>query len=153
MTDRELSICLREMARSQREPLCDQWYSEWSDEESVDALLDRYVRGFDFAAVNDYPPLDFIRKNFRREDLHRHNIYIDEEVNIVDSYSGVWVFLGKCTGRATFGAFSVATVHVRHECDVRIDAEDFSRVHVRVYENASVDARNLYGASVNVIKG
>ena len=148
MTERELSISLREMARVQSHPLCDKWYGEWKDDTSVDGLLDKYVRGIDFGVMNDYPPLDFIRKNFKKEDLHRHNIYIDEEVNIVESHSGIWVLLGKCSGRMTFDSWAVATVHVRHESNMRIDAEDLSRVFVSVYENAECEAKALFGAVV-----
>lgn len=148
MEGKELSVTLREMAREQKEPLCDKWYGEWEDDSDIDSLLDKYVDGIDFTITNDYPPLDFIRKNFKKEDLHRHNIYIDEEVNLVESNSGVWVLLGKCTGRITFDGWAVANVYVRHESVVRVDAEDLSRVFVNVCDKAEVDMRNQYGAVI-----
>ena len=148
MEGKELSVTLREMARGQKEPLCDKGYGEWEDDSDVDILLEKYIDGIDFTITNDYPPLDFIRKNFKKEDLHRHNIYIDEEVNLVESNSGVWVLLGKCTGRITFDGWAVANVYVRHESVVRVDAEDLSRVFVNVCDKAEVDMRNQYGAVI-----
>ena len=148
MTEQELSICLREMARDQKEPLCMEWYTKWEDDTSIDHLLDKYVNGFDFAVANDYPKIDFIRKNFKKEDLHRHNIYIDEEVNLVESHSGIWIFLGKCTGRITFGSWAVANVHVRHESNIRVDAEDMARVFVSVYEKGESTTKEAFGAVI-----
>lgn len=150
MEGKELSVTLREMARSQG--LCNEWYGEWKDETDVDELLEKYVRGIDFAIEHDYPSLEFARKYFAskpmKEALHRHNIYLDEEVNLVESNSGVWVLLGKCTGRITFDAWAVANVYVRHESNVRIDAEDLSRVFVSVCESAEADLKQQYGAVI-----
>lgn len=148
MEGKELSVTLRTMAREQKEPLCDKWFGEWEDDSDIDSLLDKYVEGIDFTITNDYPPLDFIRKNFKKEDLHRHNIYIDEEVNLVESNSGVWVLLGKCTGRITFDGWAVANVYVRHESVVRVDAEDLSRVFVNMCDNAEAELKNQYGAVI-----
>ena len=41
MTDKELNITLREMARMQG--LCDQWFSEWGDDDTLDDCLERYI--------------------------------------------------------------------------------------------------------------
>ena len=62
MTDKELNITLREMARMQG--LCDQWFSEWGDDDTLDDCLERYIRGFDFVQERDWPSLEFIRKHF-----------------------------------------------------------------------------------------
>lgn len=152
MEGKELSVTLREMARSQKTPLCDDWYGKWNDDTDIDELLEKFVSGIDFCIENDYPSLEFARKYFtskdKKEALHRHNIYLDEEVNLVESNSGVWVLLGRCTGRITFDGWAVASVHVRHECSVRIDAEDLSRVFVSVYEDAEADLSQQYGAVI-----
>jgi len=134
MTDRELNIALREMARSAG--LCDQWYNEWKDDSTIDECLDRYVRGFDFAIEKDYPPLDFIRKNFDIEDMHRHDIYLDEKVDILDAESGTYIFLGKCEGNIRFESFSVGTLYVRHDSKITVFANDFAKVFVSVYDDA-----------------
>ena len=135
MKSKELSIALREMARVQRTPLCDEWYGEWNDDTPVDVLLDKFVRGQDFCIENDYPPLEFVRKHFHVSDLHRHHIYIDEEVDIRDAESGTWIFLGNCMGKISFSGYSVGTVYVRHGSQVNVSATGSSRVFVSMYED------------------
>jgi len=134
MTERELNISLREMARSAG--LCDEWYGEWSDDDTIDMCLDRYVRGFDFAVKNDYPSIDFIRKNFSRDDLHRHNIYIDEDIQISDAENGYYVFLGKCSGDLWVNGFKAVTVFVRHGSRINVGSFDGARVQVRYYDGS-----------------
>lgn len=125
------------MARSTG--LCDEWYNGWSDDDTIDDCLDRYVRGFDFAQKYDYPPLDFCRKNFRKEDLHRHNIYLDDEVDITDAESGIYIFLGDCKGRVLFNDYTVGTVYLRHSANMRIEANDGAKVFVHLHEQSALD--------------
>lgn len=135
MTERELNITLREMARSAG--LCDQWYSEWKDDDGIDVCLDRFIRGFDFAQKNDYPTLEFIRKNFKLEDLHRHNIYLDEGVVIDDAQNGYYVFLGDCKATLVADGLKAVTVYCRHDSEVNVRAFDGARVFVTYYDNSS----------------
>ena len=130
MTDKELSIVLRELACSQPTPLCEKWTEEWKDE------ADKFIRGFDFCQKNNYPPLDFIRKNIKKEDLHRHNIFIDEEVQIADAENGYYVFLGRCTGTLWVNGLKAVTVLVRHDSVINVEAYDGARVQVRYYDNS-----------------
>ena len=136
MTDKELSIVLRELACSQPTPLCEKWTEEWKDETDIDELADKFIRGFDFCQKNNYPPLDFIRKNVKKEDLHRHNIFIDEEVQIADAENGYYVFLGKCTGTLWVNGLKAVTVYVRHDSVINVEAFDGARVQVRYYDNS-----------------
>lgn len=121
------------MARAQQNALCDKWYNDWGDETDVDGLLEKFVAGQDFCINNDYPPLDFIRKNFKKDDLHRHNIFLDEEVNLTDANSGDYVFLGKCSGKIVYSGFKVSSLYLRHESALHIVAKDASRVFVSLY--------------------
>lgn len=133
MTDRELNIALREMARAQG--LCDEWYGAWSDDSTIDECLDRYVKGFDFAREHDYPPLDFIRKHFNKESLHRNGIYLDEEVD-VEGRHGYYIFLGDCKGRITFDGFYAATVYVCHDSEVDVMAANGAKVFVTYHDKS-----------------
>ena len=134
MTERELNIALREMARV--EGLCDQWYGEWSDDDSIDDCLDRYIRGHDFTISKDWPSLDFIRKNFDIQDLHRHNIYLDEKVDIADADNGYYVFLGNCDAIVWVNGFKATTIFCRHDSHVNVFAADGARVFVRYYDHS-----------------
>ena len=133
MTDRELNITLREMARAKG--LCDDWYGKWGDDDTIDMCLDRYIRGFDFALKYEYPTLDFICKHFRKEDLHRHNIFVDEEVSL-DGDNGYYCFLGSCRATLSVDGFKAVTVYVRHNSEVNVTASNGAKVFVRYYDNS-----------------
>lgn len=135
MTDKELNIALREMARNAG--LCDEWFGNWKDEDSIDMCLDRFIRGFDFVVKNDYPNLEFIRKNFNTNDLHRHNIYLDEGVVIDDAQNGYYVFLGDCKATLVADGFKAVTVYCRHDSEVNVRAMGGARVFVTYYDQSS----------------
>lgn len=138
MNNKELSIVLRELACSQKTPLCAEWTEAWKDDSAIDELLDKFVKGFDFCIKNDYPTLDFSRKHFsdKKEILHRHNIYFDEEVNIENANSGTYIFVGDCTGTIVFKGFSVGAIYLRHNCKIKVVADENSKVFVRMYDNS-----------------
>jgi len=144
MNDKELSIVLRELACSQATPLCSEWTEAWKDDSAIDELLDKFVQGFDFCVKNNYPTLEFSRKHFsdKREVLHRHNIYFDEEVNIEDAESGTYIFVGDCTGTIVFKGFSVGTVFLRHNSSIKVVADDNAKVFVRMYDDSKCESEN-----------
>lgn len=134
MTDRELNIALREMARSCG--LCDEWYSMWRDDSTIDECLERYVRGFDFAVEKDYPPLSFIREYFDKDALHRHNIYLDEAVT-VSADRGHYVFLGDCRAEVTADGVKAVSVYARHDSVVDVSAVNGAKAFVSYYDRSS----------------
>lgn len=142
MEQKELSIVLRELARSQKVGLCDEWYSEWADDSDLDALLDKFVRGQDFCIVNDYPSLPFVRDHLLRyrDALHRHHIYVDESVDLV-AVSGTYIFLGRCTGRIEVSGLVAVSLYCRHDSELEVSALHGSRVFVSVYDRSRVDCR------------
>lgn len=137
MNEKELSIVLRELACNQPTPLCKQWTEEWEDDSNIDVLIDKYIRGFDFVVKNNYPSLDFIRKNINIEDMHRHNIYIDESVIINEAQNGYYIFLGSCKATLVAEGFKAITVYCRHDSEVNVRAFDGARVFVTYYDHSS----------------
>ena len=134
MTDKELNVVLREMARGQG--LCDSWYSKWSDDDTIDECLDRFVRGFDFCVEHDYPNLDFILRNFRKEDLHRHNIFVDEDIDLGFDGSGYIICLGDCRGHIELTGLVAVTVYLRHTSSVEVTASEGARVFITRYNES-----------------
>lgn len=133
MTDRELSISLREIGRAKG--MCDKFFDEWKDDDDIDTIIDRFVPGMDFCIKEDYPTLDFICKHFRKEDLHRHNIYVDEELSL-DGDNGYYCFLGSCRATLSVDGFKAVTVYVRHNSEVNVTASNGAKVFVRYYDNS-----------------
>lgn len=137
MTDMELNIALREMARSCG--LCDSWYKKWSDNSTIDECLERYVRGFDFAVSNNYPPLPFIRKHLADKGINAHGIYLDEDKMSMNVESGTYIFLGNCHGSVTIEGPKVVTMYVRHDSAFDIILKDGAVAFVTCYDNAKVN--------------
>lgn len=135
MNSDNLSVILREMAR--RNGLCDKWYNEWPDPCGLDDLLSMYVRGFDFCASNDYPPLDFIRENFSASDLRRHNVFVDHCFDAMDVSSGTYIFLGSSDGTLCAGGFSAVSVYARHSSRINVFSSDFSKCFVSYLDDSS----------------
>lgn len=137
MEEKELSIELRNMACSQPTPLCKEWTEAWEDDSDIDTLLEKYIKGFDFAVKNDYPPLDFCRKNFHDEDLLRHNIYLDKKVYEEVSQSGYYVFLGESVGNVIVEGLVAVTIYCRHNSHINVLARGGARVFVTYYDESS----------------
>ena len=150
MTEKELSLTLRDMAGAIG--ACEQIMNQWKDSDDVDTLLERYINTLDFALDKDFPSLEFINNNFNRDDLHRHNIYIDEDVHITDANHGVYVFLGSCTGSLRVNGFMAVTAFIRHKSHIDVMASDGARVQIRLSENGGC-TESIDGISrISVIK-
>lgn len=147
MEGKELSIVLRELARSQKVGLCDGWYSSWRDDTDIDTLLDMFVRGQDFCIENDYPSLSFIRDHFSAEDLHRHHIYVDESADLT-AENGYYIFLGRCSARLVASGFMAVSVYCRHDSTVDVSASLGARVFVSSYDRSHVSFHEESGGKV-----
>lgn len=142
-----MSIALREEAR--KNELCDSWYKKWKDELTFEELLDKFVNGQAFCAEHNFPSLDFIRRNFTLEQLHKANIYLDEEVEI-EGTNGKYVFLGHCTGHIAFHGFTAASVYLRHTSDLLIHIRDNSRVFITLFDQCNCETGDDLTARLRV---
>lgn len=129
--------------------LCKPWTKAWGDCDQQE-LIDKYVKGIDFCLERDWPSIDFIKANFDRKLLNRNLIFVDEPIEIKNAPSGIYVINGECSGTLWFNSWAAATVYVRHNSNVRIIADDFAKVFVRLYDDASADVIELDGAVIKV---
>lgn len=118
--------------------LCDQWYREWKDDDSLDDCIDRFIRGFDFVRENDFPPLDFCRQHFanRKELLHWNHVFLDDTCRIHDVDNGFYVFLGNCKADMFITGFKAVTIYCRNYSEVNVYAKEGARVFVRYYDSS-----------------
>ena len=130
--------------------ICKKFYREWTDNVNIDILLDMYVRGLDFCIDNDYPNIDFIRENISLDDLHRHNIFLDEHIEMDNAFSGTYILLGNCTGYMNFELFSAATIHVRHNSNITLRSTEGSIVNAFKYENSTIKIEKDYSSTGKV---
>lgn len=126
--------------------LCPQWTEEWADGSDQQTLIDKYKRGIDFCLERDWPTPEFIKDNFDRALLNRNLIFVDEHIDVKEARSGVYVINGECSGTIRFPQWAAATIYVRHRSKIRIEADGFAKVFIRVYDGAEVDVSQQGGA-------
>lgn len=132
--------------------LCQQWQAEWADDSSQQELIEKYKRGLDFIIKQgEWPGNGFIKANFDRELLRANLIFVDEDIDMNDAESGVYILNGECSGTIRFAPWAAATVYVRHTSNVRIIANDFAKVFVRLYDEAGAVVDSDESAFVRVL--
>lgn len=132
--------------------LCTRWTDEWVDNSDQQTLIDKYKSGIDFILKQgEWPTNDFIKSNFDRALLNRNLIYVDEYISLKNAPSGIYILNGNCSGSLHFGSWTAATVYLRHDSNVRILADDFSKVFVRIYDNAIIKTSVSAEASIKVV--
>lgn len=127
--------------------ICEKGLRRW-DRGSEDNMIRLWVDNIDFALQHDWPSLDCMEL-FDRRKMANWGVWLDHEFadgNWELPYGGRMVLNGTCTGVLRFRGWQVATVYVRHDSDVRVEAHDHARVQVRVYDNAKLTAKH-YGAT------
>lgn len=134
METKELSNTLK--VEAIKNGLCQQWQSEWNDE-TTQSLIDKYLKGIDFAIEHNYPSNEFIEENFDKDILLANNIFVNDEVRGTNIGTPI-VINGKSKGMLTFDEYGVATIYIRHDSEVSISCKDLSKVWVHVYDNAKV---------------
>lgn len=131
--------------------LCKQWTSEWASDCDRQSLIDKYVRGIDFIIrQGEWPTNEFIRANFDAELLHANHIYVDEAVDISDAPSDIYIFNGQCSGTIRFPQWAAATIYLRHDSKIRVEAAGFARLFVRLYDDADTEYEADESAVVKV---
>lgn len=129
--------------------LCRPWTEAWDDCDQQE-LIDKFVKGIDFCLERNWPTPEFIKANFDRDLLNANLIFVDEYLDFDMMPSGVYVINGECTGTIRFAPWTAATVYVRHTSNVRIIADDFAKVFVRLYDEAEAVVDSDESAVVKV---
>lgn len=143
---------LNEELRSEaiRNGLCERWQNEWNCDKDPQELIDMWKKGIDFALLHNYPSTDFIKSNFGRDLLNANLIFVDEHIDIKNAPSGIYVINGECSGTLWFNSWAAATVYVRHGSRITIEADNFAKVFVRLYDEADVEVKSDESAVVKV---
>lgn len=142
----ELSKTLKNQAVSLG--LCAEWTEAWGNPDKQ-GLIDKYLHGIDFCIKHDYPSVEFIKKHFEPDLLHRNNIFVNEEVSR-RNMNLIAVLNGKCTGTLLFDGFSSCDVYIRHESNITIDCSRLSKVFINIYDYAKINVIARDAASVYV---
>lgn len=117
---------------------CEKGLDNWQAPSDAE-LIERYIKHLDFCIKRDYPSVDYIEAHFEKGLLHRHGVWVNEEVG--SSGGTRCVLNGRCTGALRYDLMSTQTVYVRHDSDVVIEARGMSRVWVHLYDSARIAVR------------
>ena len=134
MNEKELNNLLKRRARELG--LCDQWYDDWGDKDSMQQLLEKYLRGIDFCIKHDYPKLEFARKVFPKDILMANGIFLDSSIDASNLVTAV--ALGESIGILRYHTSRTGNIYVRHHANVRIEVDENSKVFVEAYDNCRV---------------
>lgn len=129
--------------------LCDKWQNDWIKDKSEQELIDMYKKGIDFCFESKYPSNDFIKENISKDVLSENNIFIDEEFYKVNPENDC-VILGNSKGKLVFDGFSIRDIYIDGDSDVEIEATDFSKVFVNVYNDTHVVITQKKCAAIHV---
>lgn len=130
--------------------LCQQWQSDWADNKTPQELIEMYKRGIDFGIANQYPSNEYIKANFDRGLLNQNLVFVDEDIDLTDAPSGVYILNGECSGTIHIAPWSVATLYLRHYSNVQIEAGDFARVFIRLYDDSDATVSAAENAIIKV---
>ena len=149
MTLSELNSFLRNKAI--KFGLCQEWQNTiWNCELSYSELLDIYIKGFDFSLDNDWLDYEFCKREFPAEELHAHNIYIDEDVDL-EGENGYYIFIGHCTGKVTFDGLYAATVYVLRDSNISVCSYGGARTLALVYDRGRILSRSDNFSHIKVL--
>lgn len=147
--------------------LCEAWQGKLRSNSSIEHLVNLFIRGIDFCISEDYPTIEFIRKNFKGK-CEPYGVFIDDEIKGLANIPDI-VLNGTSKAQLSYDGYNVSRVYVRHNSNaelhvsenavVTVDLFDSSftkitsdgeraKVFVFVYGNAKVD---VSGSGINVV--
>jgi len=158
MTERELSIKLREDAR--KVGLCDEWYKEWDDDTTKAELIGKYKRGLDFCIKHRWPSMAFIKKHFTQDFLRDNGILVDDtrsypvrDANRRLVYLKDFVLLGEsnATIRYSFRPH-MCNVWVCDDSAIKVDVKYGAYILIHLFDNATANVVTDLVSKVCVIR-
>jgi hypothetical protein len=118
---------------------CDRGLAEWSELRSDLDLVKKYVKEIEFCAKHDFPSVEYIKRNFSKDVLHRGGVWVDENVPELPTRNSV--LNGHCVGAIEFSGIMGKVIHIRHTSEIELIASGASRLFVHLYDDAKLKAK------------
>ena len=122
--------------------------TQW-DNPDIDDLARRYIEGIDFCIKNDFPSVDFLKKNFG-DRMHQYGIFADEKLE--ERNLRHVVVNGKCRGKLIYDGCSFGKIYVRHRSKLDIVINDDSIVNIEIYDDSKITLVNNSSKRIYVYK-
>lgn len=143
MENKDMELSRRMRSEAVNLGLCKQWTEEWADGTDRDGLVRKFVRGIDFCIEHDWPSPYVMKRDFG-DVLHRHGVYVDENVEAEDA--PMVVLNGECVGDISYGGTTAGEVYVRHKSEALVRVGGAARAFVSVYDDGAVSVECDDGA-------
>lgn len=130
--------------------LCKQWQRDWKRDWDIDLLLDKYKEGIDFCISNGYPSINFIKENFAKDDLRRHNILVDDKWSLLNPRTAV--IQGNSTSTARYNGWTPGTIYILNNSNAKVFAKNSSFVILHLFDNARVSCEAVDKAKIVVLR-
>lgn len=126
--------------------LCQEWQDQWGKPNKKE-LIEKFVRGIDFAIKNNFPSVEYINANFTKKELRDGGVFCDDTIL---TKASTMVVMGNTKGEVSFGDFDVVTLYVRHNANIHISISRYASVTLYVFDNAKVyiDNKGFYRSRV-----
>lgn len=148
----------RQLARdAKKKGICEEWFARLMETEDKSELVKMYLEGIDFCLSNEYPSNEFIRQHFAGT-CEAYGIFLDQAIT-AGNFRHV-VALGRCEGIATYDAWNVGQVFVKHQSRLKVLATGNSFVMVDMFDDSVVEVEvrdharvfvNQYGGNLTTI--
>lgn len=120
-------------------------------------MAKKFFNEDNFAMTYDFPPVDMARKykaqfygqsKFVDGSGKKYGMFVDEKGTFENLYKAA--FFGDSNAICNYSGFEVATLIVRHNSKVKINASDYAILFVNILDSATVEIECTDSASVTV---
>ena len=114
--------------------LCSQYQGLLDRSDTVEKMVRLFIRGIDFCIKNDYPTLDFMRKNFKGKS-EPYGGYVDDEVLGLRNAPDV-VLNGDCKAVLEYDEYSVSRLFIRHNSQAAVNVSDHAILTIDAFDSS-----------------
>lgn len=114
--------------------LCSQYQGLLDRSDTVEKMVRLFIRGIDFCIKNDYPTLDFMRKNFKGKS-EPYGGYVDDEITGLRNAPDV-VLNGGCKALLEYDEYSVSRLYIRHTSQAAVNVSDYAVLTIDAFDNS-----------------
>ena len=116
--------------------ICQEWHNELKGQNDVGKLAEMYLKGIDFCLANNFPPVEYIRRNFKGK-MEAFGVHLDDRLAVTNDKKVV--ALGTCSGMVEIKEYGVSEVFIKHMSSIVIVARDNSFVMVDMFDDSSLN--------------
>lgn len=145
-------IKIEALKRAKQNEICEEWAVKMQNAQTLDELLDMYIKGIDFSFSSEFLSNDFMRRNLKGKMEHK-GIFLDDSIDLHNQRE--IVCLGDSRINYLGDQFSVSQMYLRDNVKARLVVRDSAFVMIDIFDNTQleIEASNKANVRVNCYKG